>query len=129
VEPYVFRAAGISRLAWGTALTSVEYQIGEAWNRVLSQFAATDAFAGALSMEEAASLLGCIAAETVFQPEGEEAPVEVLGTLEASGLRFDHLWSRASTTRSGRAHRSRTRFFQSACSANKGCRTALQNGS
>jgi probable DNA repair protein len=73
-------------------LTSVEYQIGEAWNRVLSQFAATDAFAGALSMEEAASLLGCIAAETVFQPEGEEAPVEVLGTLEASGLHFDHLW-------------------------------------
>jgi probable DNA repair protein len=43
-------------------------------------------------MAEAVSLLGRIAAETVFQPEGGEAPVEVLGTLEASGLRFDHLW-------------------------------------
>jgi len=74
------------------SLTSVEYQTGEAWNRVLSQFAATDAFAGALSAEGAASLLECIAAETAFQPEAEQAPVEVLGTLEASGLRFDHLW-------------------------------------
>ena len=73
-------------------VTTVEYQTGEAWNRAVSQFAATDAFAGALSMAEAVSLLGRIAAETVFQPEGGEAPVEVLGTLEASGLRFDHLW-------------------------------------
>jgi ATP-dependent helicase/nuclease subunit B len=73
-------------------LTSVEYQTAEAWSRVLSQFDGTDGFAGALSMEEAVSLLGRIAAETVFQTEGKETPVKVLGILEASGLHFDHLW-------------------------------------
>ena len=73
-------------------LTGVEHQTGDAWNRALSQFAATGAFAGGLSMGDAVSLLGRISAETVFQPEGDEAPVEVLGTMEASGLRFDHLW-------------------------------------
>jgi probable DNA repair protein len=73
-------------------LTSVEYQIVEAWSRTLSQFAATDTFAGALSIGEAVSLLARIAAEAVFQPESEDTPVQVLGTLEASGLSFDHLW-------------------------------------
>ncbi len=29
---------------------------------------------------------------TVFQPEGGDPPVQVLGLLEAEGLEFDHLW-------------------------------------
>jgi len=73
-------------------LTSVEYQVAEAWNRALSQFAAIGAFAGDLSIGDAVSLLSRIAAETIFQPESEDTPVQVLGTLEASGLHFDHLW-------------------------------------
>jgi probable DNA repair protein len=87
-------SALLESLGWSgeQPLTSVEYQTVEAWSRALSQFAATDAFAGRLSMGDAVSLLTRIVAETEFQPEGEEAPVEVLGTLEASGLRFDHLW-------------------------------------
>jgi probable DNA repair protein len=28
----------------------------------------------------------------MFQPQGGETPVQVLGALEASGLQFDHLW-------------------------------------
>ena len=73
-------------------LTSVEYQVVEAWSRTLSQFAAINTFAGDLSIGEAVSLLSQIAKETIFQPESEDTPVQVLGTLEASGLHFDHLW-------------------------------------
>ena len=100
--PATQSAAGWSRmfslllesLGWPgeEALTSTEYQTACAWGRMLSQFAATDGFAGILSMAEAVSLLGHLAGETVFQPESEEAPVQVMGALEASGLRFDHLW-------------------------------------
>lgn len=100
--PATQSAAGWSRtfsallesLGWPgeEALTSAEYQTAGAWGRMLSQFAATDGFAGALSITEALSLLGRMAAETVFQPESEESPVQVMGTLEASGLAFDHLW-------------------------------------
>ena len=30
--------------------------------------------------------------ETLFQPEGSAAPVQILGILEASGMAFDALW-------------------------------------
>jgi len=100
--PATQSAAGWSRtfsallesLGWPgeDTLTSTEYQTASAWSRMLSRFAATDGFAGVLSMTEALSLLRHLAAETVFQPESDEAPVQVMGALEASGLRFDHLW-------------------------------------
>lgn len=73
-------------------LTSVEYQVVEAWSRTLSQFAAINKLAGNLSIGEAVSLISRIAEEAIFQPSSEDTPVQVLGTLEASGLQFDHLW-------------------------------------
>jgi probable DNA repair protein len=45
-----------------------------------------------MSAAEALSLLTRVAGGTDFQPESPDAPVQVLGTLEAFGLRFDHLW-------------------------------------
>jgi probable DNA repair protein len=33
-----------------------------------------------------------MAAETLFQPETPEVPVQVLGLIEAAGMTFDHLW-------------------------------------
>ena len=73
-------------------LHSGEYQTVEAWKKVLSRFAGTDFVAGELSAAEALSFLTRIASATDFQPESPNAPVQVLGTLEATGLKFDHLW-------------------------------------
>lgn len=73
-------------------LNSVEYQTVEAWKEALSAFAGTDSAAGEMSAAEALSLLTRIGGGTDFQPESPDAPVQVLGTLEASGLQFDHLW-------------------------------------
>jgi probable DNA repair protein len=73
-------------------LNSVEYQTVEAWKTALSTFAGTDAVAGEMTPAEALSLLTRIVGGIGFQPESPDAPVQVLGTLEASGLQFDNLW-------------------------------------
>ncbi len=73
-------------------LHSVEFQTVEAWKAALSTLAGTDFIAGNLSLEEALARLARIAAGARFQPESPDAPVQVLGALEAMGLRFDHLW-------------------------------------
>ena len=87
-------AAMLEAMGWPgeQPLNSVEYQTVEAWKTALSTLAGTDLLAGDLSASEALSLLKRIAGGTEFQPESPDAPVQVLGTLEASGLRFDHLW-------------------------------------
>ena len=73
-------------------LNSVEYQTVEAWKKALSALAGADSVAGEMAAAEALSLLARIAVGTDFQPESPDAPVQVLGALEASGLQFDHLW-------------------------------------
>jgi probable DNA repair protein len=51
-----------------------------------------DVVTAPLNFAQALSRLRAIAAATPFQVENEGAPVEVMGILESSGLRFDHLW-------------------------------------
>ena len=73
-------------------LTSREHQVLEAWLAVLSNFAALDLAAPPMTFAQALSRLQSIAAASPFQVENEGAPVQIMGPLEASGLRFDHLW-------------------------------------
>jgi ATP-dependent helicase/nuclease subunit B len=74
------------------ALSSREYQVITAWHGMLSSLAALDAVAPPMSFEQALTRLRKIATESTFQIENEGAPVQIMGLLEASGLRFDHLW-------------------------------------
>jgi probable DNA repair protein len=76
----------------GRPLDSREFQAVEAWNDLLSGFSALSDFAGVLTRGEALALLGRLAGERLFQPQGGESPVQVLGLYEANSLRFDHLW-------------------------------------
>lgn len=73
-------------------LISIEYQTLEGWNELLSHFAAADPTSAKLSRDQAFGLLRCMAAEQVFQPETGQAPIQILGFMEASGLAFDHVW-------------------------------------
>jgi probable DNA repair protein len=73
-------------------LTSREHQVLEAWFGMLSSFAALDVAAAPMNTTQALSRLQELAAGTPFQVENEGAPVQIMGLLEASGLRFDHLW-------------------------------------
>src|SRR5260370_589439 len=73
-------------------LSSREHQVMEAWHGLLSSVAALDVASAPMSFAEALARLQEIAAESTFQVENEGAPVQIMGMLEASGLRFDHLW-------------------------------------
>jgi ATP-dependent helicase/nuclease subunit B len=76
----------------GKAPGSEEYQTLNSWRSLLEQAGSLDLAAGKISCREAIARLYKMAFDIIFQPEGKEAPVQILGVLEASGLQFDHLW-------------------------------------
>ena len=71
---------------------SAEYQTLLRWQELLGEFAALERVEGPTELAGAVARLAKLAASTVFQPEGGDPPVQVLGLLEANGLAFDHLW-------------------------------------
>lgn len=74
------------------ALDSIEYQTLKKWHEVLAQFARLDVVATKMGYGEACARLRRIAADTAFQPESPDVPVQILGVLESAGCEFDHLW-------------------------------------
>ena len=69
-----------------------EYQVHGAWDDLLTEFAALGAVEGRLGHAEATAALRALADNALFQPEQPEAPIQILGILEATGLPFDGLW-------------------------------------
>ena len=67
------------------ALNSREYQIIEAWQRMLSEFAALDALFPAMTFETLSERLRELAAATLFQVENEGAPIQIMGLPEPPG--------------------------------------------
>ena len=87
-------ADALTRAGWPgeRALDSSEYQAVIALRDLTGSLVHLDAALGPMSLGEALTLLRRLAAEHIFQPAGGDAPVQVLGLLETSGLCFDHLW-------------------------------------
>lgn len=81
---------------WGwpgeSGLDSLEYQQVEDFYRLLDTYASYDAVCGSLDRAAALQLLRQCCRDTVFQPQTADSRIQVLGPLEAAGLRFDHLW-------------------------------------
>lgn len=81
--------------AWGwsqgRALDSVEMQQRRRWDQQLNALAQLELVGGKVSRDQARAWL-VRSAEDVYRPRGEQAPVQVLGVLEAHGLEFDRLW-------------------------------------
>ncbi|MBF0187609.1 MAG: PD-(D/E)XK nuclease family protein [Magnetococcales bacterium] len=74
-------------------LESTEYQTVEAWRNALSTLTGLERIDGGLwTLSDALEHLSRIIRETTFQPQSPQAPVQVLGTLEAAGEKFDALW-------------------------------------
>jgi len=73
-------------------IDSAEYQTLEVWRELLSELARLDGVSGPISLRSAVGRLRQLASARLFQPESDPAPVQILGLLEASGLRFDRLW-------------------------------------
>lgn len=74
------------------SIDSVEYQTLSKWHEAIAGFAALDRVCGRMAHAEALARLRRIAADTVFQPEASDVPIQIMGVLESAGMTFDHLW-------------------------------------
>jgi probable DNA repair protein len=73
-------------------LDSNEFQARAKLNEALGEFARLSLVNPKMTANQALGGLRRLCAETLFQPEGSNAPVQVLGLLESAGIGFDALW-------------------------------------
>jgi ATP-dependent helicase/nuclease subunit B len=74
------------------ALDSGEFQTRAKWHEALGELSKLERLADKFSFGQALSFLKRHCADTLFQPESPDAPIQILGFLESAGLRFDCLW-------------------------------------
>jgi ATP-dependent helicase/nuclease subunit B len=74
------------------ALDSTEYQAFVAWKELLSELAQLDVLGTRVGLREAVQIVAQLARERLFQPETPVLPIQILGSLEAAHLEFDHCW-------------------------------------
>lgn len=74
------------------SLDSIEFQTRAKFNETLAELAKLEQVAPKMSFAHALARLRRMCADTLFQPESPNAPVQVLGVLESAGLEFDALW-------------------------------------
>ncbi len=74
------------------SLDSDEFQTRAKLNETLAEFARLERVVPKMSFVQALAQLRRLCAETLFQPETPDAPIQVLGVLESAGLEFDCLW-------------------------------------
>jgi len=65
---------------------------GHAFCNLLVHHYGLERIAKPMSFDDALACLKRLCADTLFQPESADAPIQVLGVLESAGLRFDCLW-------------------------------------
>ena len=73
-------------------LTSSEFQLINRWRDLLNELAKTAIVTPQLRFNEAVQRLAALAADVVFQPQADAGVVSLMGTLEAAGMEFDHVW-------------------------------------
>lgn len=74
-------------------LRSHEFQMREAFNKELVKLGQLDQISGRISFSKALSFLTQLCTERLFQPKTRGTPaIQILGVLEAAGMRFDALW-------------------------------------
>ncbi|MDM7321824.1 MAG: PD-(D/E)XK nuclease family protein [Gammaproteobacteria bacterium] len=74
-------------------LDSPSFQLRQAWLDAMGALARLEIVRPLMTRGEALARLRELAADTLFQPEAtQDARVQVLGPLEAVGLRFDAVW-------------------------------------
>src|SRR5215471_1716010 len=74
------------------ALDSDEFQTRAKWHEALAELSRLDRVSKEMPFSQALQTLRKICADTLFQPETPDTPVQVLGLLESAGVEFDHLW-------------------------------------
>lgn len=73
-------------------LDSIEYQQVSQWQQILNEFCSLNVVSGAMTYSDALTALRSILSRHIFQPQSADSSLQILGTLEAAGLQFSHLW-------------------------------------
>ena len=71
---------------------ALHFQVLRRWERALDEIALLDFDGRSMQYQGFLQALEGHALETIFSPESVGAPVQIMGTLEASGQQFDALW-------------------------------------
>lgn len=74
------------------ALNSEDFQALQHWRAVLVEFARLEQVLGRIPPSAAIAHVRELAEASVFQPQTPDAPLQLLGVLEARGLVFDAIW-------------------------------------
>jgi ATP-dependent helicase/nuclease subunit B len=74
------------------SLNSDEHQALQAWHTALTQLGSLDGLSKPVNFSTALFQLNRLLAETRFQPETIETPIQILGLTGAAGMQFDYLW-------------------------------------
>jgi ATP-dependent helicase/nuclease subunit B len=84
----------LTAAVWGSGVneSSVEFQIRHKWESALDELATLDFDGVRVEFEHAQEALERIARQTTFAPESRDAPVQIMGPLEAAGGTFDAVW-------------------------------------
>ena len=72
--------------------SSFEFQTRRKWESALDEMTTLDFDGVQVEFAQALTALRRIARQTMFAPESRDAPVQVLGPLEAAGSTFDAIW-------------------------------------
>ena len=77
---------------WGHGGSSYNFQLSARWEHLLDEIATLDLLDTGITLARLLAVLQHQTEENVFAPESRDAPVQVLGPLEAAGQQFDALW-------------------------------------
>jgi ATP-dependent helicase/nuclease subunit B len=84
----------LSAAGWGSGKTedTIEFQMRRKWESALDELVTLDFDGLRTEFTESLKALERIARQTMFAPQSREAPVQVMGPLEAAGSTFDAVW-------------------------------------
>lgn len=74
------------------ALDSEEYQAVDRWNELLDSLSSLDLLGGKTEFDAFLAEVELLAEETIFAPENQGAPVQVISVYDAAGSTADALW-------------------------------------
>jgi probable DNA repair protein len=76
----------------GRAKTSYQHQVMQSLDEVWFEFSGLELVKPGFTLEQAITIFTQMVNNKIFQAGAGELPVQILGTLEASGLQFSSLW-------------------------------------
>lgn len=84
----------LSILGWPgeRSINSQEYQIVQRFLDLLNEYKTFDIITPSIYYPDAIQNIQQLATKTIFQPQSIDAPVQILGLLEATHLPFDYTW-------------------------------------